>query len=276
MRPTALAASALAGLLAVSLAGTAIAAPRATPSKDALGGTGDDQGAAAFFFGSGFEASEGFAVGPLEPQNGWTATGVNLPWASVSSANPFTGTQHLRAINNPAAGAGATHVLLSPVNAQPANSPSTVYCKVNISNDGGADYSIIGQAPSQMFITWRVLFSYSDAVGTGPGTIFILDNIGMVIQFVDTGVLWDENVYRELRVDFNPMGGAIDYYYNGVPIYTGNIVAGTAVEQVGAVTDNFQLAGETADIDAISVQSVGEPPVGVQQATWTQIKAMMR
>jgi hypothetical protein len=267
MRSTVLAANVLAGFLAVSLAGAAIAAPRDIASKDMIGEP-SGAGIEAFFFGTGFEPSSGFAVGTLEPQNGWTATGTNLPWASVSNGNPFTGTQHVRLIRNPASGAGVNHVWLSPVNAQPANSPSTVYARVYITNVDGADYSILGQAPSQAFITWRVVFSFD-------GNIYVLDNIGMVIQFVDTGIAWDTGVYRELRVDFNPLAGTIDYYYNGVLIYTGNIVAGTAVEQVGGVHDNFQLTGERADVDAMSVQSVGEPPVGVQQKTWTEIKAMM-
>jgi len=267
---------AIAGLLVVSVAGMAAAAPRETPSKNSFGVTTGGPTTTAYFFGSGFEAGEGFAPGVLEPQNGWSATGINLPWQTISGVNPYTGAQHARLVKNAAAAAGAQHVLLSPVNATPANTPSTVYVRINISNDGGADYSVVGQAPSQGFLSWRVLFSWSGAMGTEPGTIFVLDDIGMGLQFVDTGVLWSENSYVELRVDFNPLAGVIDYYYNGVVIYSSPLVAGTAVEQVAFVTDNFQLAGETCDIDALSVQSVGEPPVAVQAKTWSEIKSLMR
>lgn len=269
---------AIAAVAVLALPVLAFAAPRGldAPAKDALTLDGGSISPSAFFFGAGFEQGEGFVLGPIEPQLGWTATGVNLPWASVSAALPFTGLRHLRLIRNPASGLGVQHLALGPNNAQPANQPSTVYCKINISNDQGADYDVISQAPSQAFTTWRVKFSFSDAVGTGPGTIFVLDNPGNVLQFVDTGVLWTPGVYKELRVDLDPAGTQIRYYYDGALIYTGAIFAGTSVEQVLFRTDNFQLAGETGDIDALSVQTLNEGPVAVRNVTWSQVKSLMR
>lgn len=275
MKPTAFAAKFVAGLTVLAFAGMAFAAPRETPSKNMVGDAGEI-GGAAYFFGTGFENSSGFVVGPIEPQNGWTASGVNLPFASISTANPYSGTQHLRLIRNTAAGQGVNQLVLSPTNPSPANTASTVYMKLNISNDGGADYHVIGQAPSQAFLSWRIVFSWSGDAAGDPGHIYILDDIGAGLEFVNTGVLWTENAYKELRVDFNPVGAQIDYYYDGVLIYSGGLVAGTAVEQVGALHDNFQLGGETCDIDAISVQTFGEPPVSVQTKTWSQVKSLMR
>lgn len=278
MKPTVFASKALAGVLVLSIAGMAFAAPREAPSKDIVGDAGDigSTGTPVYFFGTGFESSEGYATGSLEPQLGWSATGVNLPWQTVSTANPFSGSQHARVIRNAAAASGANTLILSPVNAAPPSTASTLYCKLSISNDGGADYQVIGQAPSQGFLSWRVVFSFSGDTAGDPGHIYILDDLGAGLVFVNTGVVWIENQYKELRVDFNPAGNTTDYYYDGVLIYTSSVFAGTSVEQFVLLHDNFQLTGESCDVDAISVQGFGEPPVAVESKTWSQVKSLMR
>ena len=216
-------------------------------------------------------------MGPIEPQNGWAASGVNLPFTSISSPNPFTGTQHLRFVHDTTQGLGAQRLVFSPLQPTPPNTSATVYVKVDISNDQGADYDVVGQAPSQGFLSWRVKFSFSDNSGFGPGTIYVLDNPGSGVVFVNTGTLWTPGVYKELRVDLDIPSGSIRYYYGGVLIYTGVVFAGTSIEQMVFLTDNFQLTpAETGDYDALSVQTLGEGAVGVQSATWSQVKALMR
>jgi len=227
-----------------------------------------------YFFGAGFEASEGFTIGDFDGQQNWTASGMDLPFASISNANPFTGSQHLRMVYDPTMTQGTTRIVLSPEQPTPPFTVNTVYIKVNISDDGGADYDIIGQAPSQGFLTWRVKFSWSDDTNTGSGMIYVLDNVNGGLVFVNTGVQWAHGIYKELRVDFTP--GEIRYYYDGALIYTGAVIAGSAVEQVGIVHDNWQLPNETADFDALSVQTLGEPPVAVKSMTWSQVKSLLR
>jgi hypothetical protein len=275
VRKTAIIRSLVATFAIAAIAGTSSAdRPLETPTKNAFGGEGLSP--AAFFFGTGFEAGEGFVNGnPIEPQMGFTASGTNHPFASVRNVNPFSGSQHLRIVRNTAAAAGAQHVVLTPLTAQAAGTPSTVYMRINLSNDGGADYDIAGQAPSQGFITWRVKFHFNNGAA-GPGTIFVLDDLGAGLVFVNTNVVWAEGVYKELRVDFDPANGEQRYYYDGALIYTSIIYAGTAVEQVVWVHDNFQLANETGDFDGLSVQTLGEPSVGVEPTTWGAFKSLMR
>jgi len=247
------------------------------PSKDAiLPDGGDVITPLAVILSTGFEAGEGFILGPLEPQNGWTASGVNSPWASVSALNPAVGTQHARLIRDTTVGAGSQRLILSPATPLPPNTPAQFKGLVYISNDGGADHTVFGQAPSQAFITFRVLFSFSDISGGGPGTIFILDNPGAGLEFVDTGVLWNQNVYTELKVQLDPAAAEIRYFYGGVQIYTGAIYAGTAVEQVGAITDNFQLAGEHAGLDGLQLLDTPSDPVPASPTTWGKIKGQYR
>ena len=153
-----------------------MSATNATVTADAA----DQPGRVAFItlLSTGFEPGQGFVVAALEPQQGWAASGLNAPWASVSAANPHTGAQHQRLQFNPP-NVGANQVVLSPLVAGVLpNSPSTTTQWINISNDQGADYDVFGQAPSQAFITWRVKFHFSDGTGAPPGMIFILDDIG--------------------------------------------------------------------------------------------------
>jgi hypothetical protein len=229
-----------------------------------------------YFFGAGFESSEGFTLGSFDGQGGWAASGTSLPFASIAGANPFTGSQHLRMIHDSTLGQGAQRVALSPQQPTAANTASTVYMKIAISNDGGAEYDVVGQAPTQGSITWRVKFSWTDDTGAGPGTIFILDNTPTGLGYVSTHTQWAPGIYKELRVDFDAGGGVTRYYYDEALIYTGSHVSGTAVEQIAILHDNFQKPNETADFDALSVQTLGEPAVAVKQTSWGEFKAMMR
>lgn len=268
----------LATLPMLAFATTAFAAAKPmTASKDLILPTDHDSpvGTLATVYSTNFEAPVWTAT-PVEPQNGFTATGVNLPWASISGVGPCEALQSMRLVKNAAAGNGAQHLVFSPSILQPANTPSQVKMWVNISADGGADYDVIGQAPSQAFLSWRVRFSWSDAAGTGPGTIFILDDIGAGLEFVDTGVIWSENVCQELKVQFDPALGEIRYFYGGVQIYTGIIVAGTAVEQIVWRSDNWQNAGESGSFDALNWIDTPSDPVPAETTSWGKVKSQYR
>lgn len=229
----------------------------------------------ATLLSTGFEPPT-FVVGPLEPQNGYTASGTNSPWVTVAATNPAAGVQHMHMIADVTQGPGVNRVALTPLVPVAANSPSTTTQMIYITNDQGADYDFIGQAPSQALVAWRVKFSWTDAAGGGPGTIFVLDDVGG-LQFVDTGVTWDQGVYRELKVQFDPANSQIRYYYDGNLIYTGvTIYAANTVEQVVWVHDNFQLAGESADVDGLILTDTPNDPVSARAASWGQVKARYR
>jgi len=210
---------------------------------------------------TGFEAP--FVVGPIEPQQGWAATGENLPWASISTTSPAIGLQHLRVIANTAAGLGVQQLVLSPtLPAQPAG-PSVFSARIKISNDLGADYEVIGQPGVAGPLSWRVRFRFNNnnasGAATAPGTIFILDDLDGpgpgAATFQNTGVAWIEGAYANLRVEFNPTG-TTNYFYNGALIYSdtnGAAALGDRVEQIVFLHDNFQNVGETADFDQINL-----------------------
>lgn len=219
-------------------------------------------------YSTGFEAAEGFNPGPIEPQAGWAASGVNLPWASVDTVNPNAGSQHLRLGVDTSVAAGTTRVSLGPNLGVVAPGPSISSADINISAAGGAAYTLIGQAPSQAFITFRVQFFANDGgSGAGVPVIGVLDDpdgagplaLAFYLADTDPGTAgtqgWTAGAYKNLTVENN--GANLLYYYDGVLVYTGAIYAGTAVEQIGALSDNRQLQ-DVGDVDNFSV-TVPEP-----------------
>lgn len=242
-------------------AGVATAQPvKSTEVPSIRAFTGGDTLRGPGLFETGFETAEGYVVGPIEPQNGWSASGTDLAAFNVNTANPFMGSQHLRVEFNSAAAAGAQQVVLGPNLGAIAPGVNSTSVQVNISADGGSDYDVVGQAPSQGFLSWRVKFHFQGAMAGDPGTINILDDIdpltpGAQLGFVNTGVVWNEGTYTELRVDMDAGANTIDYYYGGSLIYSsaGGIIAGTSVEQFVVVTDNFQNPGEFGDFDNVSI-----------------------
>lgn len=247
-------------LTTISCAAIAQERPRGSISTAAISTSRSAEGGIAGpgEFATSFEASEGFDIGPLEPQNGFTASGVNANWASISNTNPSDGSQHLRLVRDSNVARGTTRVALSP-SIGPLNDGSSITSLfVNISNYGGADYDIVGQAPSQGLLTWRVRFNFDN--GQGAGNLFVLDDIGAGLQFIDTGASWLAGAHRRLRVEVDHQSNVIRYYYAESLIYTSvaGLFAATRVEQIGWVTDNLQLDGETADFDDLQL-TIPEP-----------------
>ncbi len=203
---------------------------------------------------TGFDTSEGFTVGAvIGGQNGWTQFDTDPPSFTqpiVSSDNPFAGDAALRIADEPAFADGTNTGGFSPPVPYAANSPSTTSVQVSITDEEGADYFVIGQSPMEMAATYRVQFNFL-------GNIFVVDDIGAGPVFVDTGVAFNRvGDYVELRVEFDPVAGAIRYFYGGSLIYTGVVWSGTTVEEVILGSDNFQglslVQPAFADFDSLS------------------------
>lgn len=233
--------------LVALVAGAAFARPPASVSTSAL--IDDESGVVRGpnSYSTGFEAPA-FAVGVLEPQGGWSTSGVSLPWASVSSVFPAAGTQHQRQVRDTTFGPGAARLAFGPASGAVGFGASTTSFDFAISNTGGADTDVIGQAPSQAFLSWRINFSYL-------GPISVLDDGGFGLGFVNTGAVWTPGAYQNMRVEMDPALDTLRYFLNNVLIYTGvaGVFAGTSVEQFVTLNDNFQLTGETFDLDNVSI-----------------------
>lgn len=209
-----------------------------------------------------FEAPA-FAVGSLEPQGNWLSSGVNLPWQTVSTANPAAGTQHVRTIFDTTAAAGVLRSVRTTGTGALPIGPSSVSLDFRISHNNGADYDIIGQAPTQGFLTWRVKLYFGDLDGDfASGEILVLDDAdgpgpGTGFAYFSTGIEYTPGVYANLRVEANPGADTLLYFLNNALIYTSSVgvFAGTTIEQFVFLHDNFQntTVGESGDIDNVTI-----------------------
>ncbi|MFO0857229.1 MAG: PEP-CTERM sorting domain-containing protein [Phycisphaerales bacterium] len=246
----------IAGLLVVALAGSVASAKIYDTSAAALN-TGSFGDRAQGAWTTSFEAPT-FNLGIMDNQNGWPVSGTNLPFATVSNANPQDGAQHVRTVNDPTVPSGTNRFVFSPSVVTPANTPDVTSWWVYISAAGGADYDYVGQAPSQGFLSWRVKLNFQ-------GNIFVLDDEGEGLTFSDTGAQFPIGGWFQLAVamdaNANAGLGSVQYYLNGNLIHTSatGTVAGTSVEQFLAVNDNFQNPGEFADLDNIGSTIIPAP-----------------
>lgn len=231
--------SALVVLLAAGAAASAQAGlgSMASPSTDLIGHSLSTRGGSSV--DTGFEASEGWALGPL-PQNGWLLGSGDAGY-DVVATNKNGSVNSLQLHKNALAAQGNAQLAFSPLN---SDSTRTRVCfDFKMDDAAGANYAVISQSPSQALLTWRVEFDYG-------GNIFVLDldNTGTNVQFVDTGISWATGYqWKKIQVDIDSAGGTIEYRYNNALIYTGALFAGTANEQIVLRHDNFQdFAGNTS------------------------------
>ncbi|MCF6288848.1 MAG: hypothetical protein L3J53_06390 [Proteobacteria bacterium] len=198
-----------------------------------------------------FEIEEGFSVGLLNGQNGWTTFEQSLVAPVIGTGNASSGDQHIILIKDPALDEGALVGGFSPdLGALPADDTSIVSIDIYISNVGGASYGFIAQAPSEAMLTWRVEFNAS-------GTINILDDEGAGLVFVNTKTDWQESTYFNFKVNTNPEANTIEYYLDDTLIYTSvaGVFAASPVEQTIVLANNFQRDREFADFDNLKIDT---------------------
>lgn len=195
---------------------------------------------------TGFDSGEGFVVDTIVGgQNDWTQFEASTTQPTISDDNPAGGDQHVRLADDPALADGSNVGPFSPLDVVDGNQESALSVMMFINDDNGADYDVVGQTPIEGFLSYRVKFNFAGAAG--GQTISVLDDPGGTLAFQDTGVLWEQGVYRELRVVFDPANSQIEYFYDGNSIYVGNVFAGTRIEQVIFLSDNFQGLSNTPD-----------------------------
>lgn len=202
-------------------------------------------------FSDGFEA---YGLGPITGVNGYTTFAANLNDPVVSNLNPAAGQQHLRITQGPGA-ANSFNGAFTADFGNFANKSATVSVDIAVSAPGGVSAQIVGQAPGQGLLSWRVVL---DSVS---GNIFVLDDAdgvpGGSLAFINTNVAFVTGAaaYRNLRVELDSPGNSIKYFYNNGLIYTASagIFAGTAVEQVLLFGDNAYTQGQTLDYDNLNI-----------------------
>lgn len=257
----------LVAVVGLAMSASALAQKSYDTSANALGAPGMGHGR-SLIYGTGFEAGEGFAVGGL-PQNGWTEFVATPNGANISATHPDSGSQHLRITKDAAAASGTLSGGFSPATGALGAGHYVVSVNFATNDSLGADYDVVPQAPSQALLTARMKFSWL-------GDILVLDDTGSGLVFTDTGANWvGDGAYHNVTIDVDSVGNSLKYYYNGGLIYTGvaGVFAGTSVEQVVLISDNWQNSGEFGDFDNLSVTPA---PAGLALLGLGGIGAMRR
>lgn len=213
--------------------------------------------AQAFSYATGFETADGFSLGAINGQNGYTTFTAAQDAPVISDANPFTGNQHLRLPDDPNVADGTLNGAFS----QDFSSMTTgdtffdLGLDMSITSAGGADYDIVGQTPGQTNLSFRMKFGFE-------GNILILDDVGNGAEFVDTGVSWTNGAYKHVEIQVDTTTDRVDYFYDGANIYNGmNFSSGFGTNQFVIFSDSFQNPDEFGDVDNVTLdtQSVPEP-----------------
>ncbi len=208
---------------------------------------------AAFTYSTGFESSEGFTVGAIDGQNGYTTFTAAAAVPVISTANAASGSQHLR-LPQGGSTTGTLSGAFSSVFTPGANDVYTLSLDIAISGDLGANYSVVAQDTVASLLNFRVEFDWQ-------GNIFVVDDLGLGAEYVDTGVSWTVGGYNNLTVVQDIANNTISYSYNGSSIYSGaNWNGNTSLNQIVMFSDSWQNPGEFGDIDNVSLVGTDAVP----------------
>jgi hypothetical protein len=206
-------------------------------------------------YGTGFEPTEGFAVGHIDGQVGWNSFVSSATEAHVDTANPESGVQHLRVARDNTLPQGYLVGAFSPYLGPQPLGPTTFSVELNISAlDNGANYFVSPQAPSVGLKTAEVVFEWT-------GDILVLDDVGFGFEYRDTGYDWTPGSYQTLLIDIDPTANTIEYYYGGTHFYSSvaGVYGGLAAEEVVLYSDNWHnpVVQDVGDFDRLSIRPTG-------------------
>jgi subtilisin family serine protease len=205
----------------------------------------------------GFEAP--FTAGGINGQQGWV-TGGTAAQSTVSTAQPFAGTQHLRITSNTSTTGPSA---ISPTQVVGTSAFSVLSAKVRITRTtDGSTYEINPQDPVNGTVSTLLRFDRGVA-----RAIQIADfSTGL---YVNTGAVWPLDTYFDLLMKFNRSTGALQVCIDGVSIYNGttavaspyigNVVA-RQISQTGSTAGNFLNVDDLVINNTDSVPACSVPP----------------
>ncbi len=212
-----------------------------------------------------FEESEGYSLGAVGGQEGWSE--FDLTKGAGADIAEIDGRRALRLSDNPSANNGMFIGALSPETFDPGER-GAVSMSVRIDDLAGANYTVVGQSIEKFGTTFRVVFEFG-------GTIFVVDDTGKGPAFIDTNVFFTRGSFEELRVEWEP--DATRFYYAGEMIYQSTSTGfARALDQIVLASDGWQDAGfpvgdgpVAAYFDDILITAIPSPG-----AAWAVLAAM--
>jgi hypothetical protein len=204
-----------------------------TAHTSALPGFRGDAGAGrAGTINTGFEAGEGYAVGPINGQQGWASLGNVFAGlgngSAVQNVLPFAGTQHMASVKDPAVASGTFNGAWHDAGGAGI---TTTSAKVYISQAAYADYFFAGLDTAGQF-AWEVHFSFTGTVfNGGTGTALAPIVYGQYVDLVST---------------YDAATGNVTVNYNGAQVYNGTsgfTATNLVYDKVAWLSDNFNTGG---------------------------------
>ncbi len=207
-------------------------------------------------FATGFESSEGYSLGFLGNQQGWTfttASGTDQGQPRVSSTNPATGTRHMRigtdAFLNVGTQIGGRSPALSPQD--PGRYTVSVDVRIAHSESTGRSSYVVEPAALSQDNTFaaRVVFAYD-------GSLRVFDDLGNGFDHINTGQNWVSGSYRNLTIQLDASANTIDYYYDNNHIHSSNtgVFAADAIEVAYLYGWNTNFVS-LADFDNLTIST---------------------
>ncbi len=193
-----------------------------------------------------FEAEEGYELGDINQQQGWTTTtigqGVFTDLQIISDERAKTGARSLRIINDPNIMAqpfpvmGAFYLLDNPLD----KSNFTLSYSISIDSFPGGNSSIFALECGSNIdekLVLEIYFSYD-------GIIKILENNDL--DFTETVVgNWERNTWYDVQIVGNE--DVVEYYLNGDLVHTGALLYN--IDEIRFAHDNYAGAAFIDDVN---------------------------
>ena len=170
-----------------------------------------------------FEASEGYAIGSLDGQNGWAIWGDAVSdMTQVTNVQPTDGTNSYRLVSDE----NFTGEMMGIEKEISAFTKTDVSLDIKIDELDGSDQAVdlydLNYNPIASFY-----FDYDGNINAYDGTSY---------QVVGT---WDANTVYKLKYVVDLPAKQVDYYVNGDLLLTGSVGAATSLDIIDLTTDNY-------------------------------------
>ena len=201
-----------------------------------------------------FETSEGYTVGNIDGQQGWTTTGTgagnpNVANQTVSTEDFVAGSQSLK-ITKETAFPGQTNPIVGAFKQIGSSIPYNNFVlsfdikfTEQTANSSLYEFQTVGAGPTGGVYVIRLRF-------TETGTILAAQTVGTASSFETTTGTWVPNTWYRVKVEGNATG--LTYYLNGTQIFSGAFFQEYPFTEMRFVHDNF--AG-SAFIDRIAINN---------------------
>src|SRR5690554_6758883 len=182
-----------------------------------------------------FESSEGFSIGNINGQNGWTVTGDGtggfISNQTISSSIASQGTQSLK-IDEDTNFGGQQNIVMGAFYdfSGTMSVPYSVSVDVNISALNGADF-MMGIAGNANFI--------SQFITRYTGDVQVVDNDAsqQLVYVTVPGLSWVPNTWYNIKMEVD--GAGVKYYVDNNLVYTGDAISAEPLSQMRFVHDNY-------------------------------------